>query len=107
MVHPSTLRSLKKWDAIHIEWVDILCDNTAHSVKKFVDEFRPCERKSIGYFVGLREIDGVTWLFIVDTDDRSSQAGDNGELDGEHFNAFPIAIILHLERLPIKGRPKG
>jgi hypothetical protein len=100
MVHAATLRSLKKWDAIHIEWVDIYNDDGALSAKSWVAQFKPCVRKSIGYFIGMREIDGITWLFICNTDDRAAELEDAGEKpDAEHFNAFPVPVIVEIHRL--------
>jgi hypothetical protein len=108
VVHSATLRSLRKWEAIHIEWVDIYSDDGASAAKKWVEEFKPCVRKSIGYFLGMREIDGITWLFVCNTDDRSAEREDGAEKpDAEHFNAFPVAVIVSLDRMAAKnGAPK-
>lgn len=86
---------LKKWDKLEIVWNDASVDNTATDTDKFFKEFKPCVRRTLGYYVGTRE----NYICICETDDREADVWDVTPQDCERINAIPFGMITELNIL--------
>ena len=81
----SDFKSYKLWEPIVVEWIDILVDREAHDPGEYIENYKPCVRKTAGFFLGVKH----SHLFICETDDREARTGD----DAESINAFPLCVI--------------
>lgn len=58
-----------RWDILEIEWYDAMGDSETADGAKYVAEFKPCIRRTLGYYLG----DRLDYVFICETDDRDAQ----------------------------------
>jgi hypothetical protein len=86
---------LKKWDKLEVTWIDAHVDNGSVNTESFLRDFKPCIRKSLGYFVGTR----LETLFICETDDREADVWDVLPQDCERLNSLPFGMIAEIKIL--------
>lgn len=91
---------MKKWDRIEVAWVDISCDSDAVMSEDFVQRYRLCQRKTLGYYLGERVVQGVPHIFVAETDDRASAT----DADCERVNAIMRCVV---QKIILFDRPRA
>jgi hypothetical protein len=84
-IDPTTIA---KWSHVSVKWEDAYEDTTAYNSDKFIDEYSPCLRHSIGWFLGT---DGLR-IFLTTTKDDEAQLEDGEDCEG--VTVLPVSMIL-------------
>lgn len=89
------LPNYKRWDKLEVEWEDALVADGGYDPDKYIKDFVPCIRRTLGYYIGRRK----TVLFIAETDDRASGTFNGSPQDSERINAIPFGMIRKITKL--------
>lgn len=71
---------------VAVSWEDAFVDNDPHNSKSYINNYRPCIRKTCGFFLHL----DTRGIFITETDDRQ---GCITGTDCEQITTIPLRMI--------------
>ena len=86
---------LTQFDKLCVTWEDAQVTDGGLSISKYLKEYKPCIRKTLGFFIGAK----ANTLFIAETDDREAGNWFNEALDVERVNAVPFGMITEIKVL--------
>ena len=92
------MNNLKKWDAVTVVWEDAVTRHGASNSKRYVKEYRPIIRKSIGYLIEKNS----RHVHISATDDRPSKEYD----DVDEVTTIPMGMVIEVILLVPQETPE-
>ena len=85
-----------RWDVVEVEWYDAIVESGNSDGSKYLKDFKPCIRRTLGYWLGER----IDYVFVCETDDRDAQTQPD---DVERINAIYRPMIKSI-KLFAKGK---
>ncbi len=86
---------LTRFDRLEVTWEDAQVTDGGLNIVRYLKDFKPCIRKTLGYFIG-SVFDN---LLIAETDDRNANNWFNEPSDVERINSIPTGMIREIKIL--------
>src|ERR1035438_1733563 len=83
---------LTKFDKLEVVWEDAQVTDGGLNIARYLRDFKPCIRKTLGYFIGSISNN----ILIAETDDREANNWYNEPSDVERVNSIPIGMIQNI-----------
>jgi len=77
---------VEKWTLLEVFWTDAFCNSDGVNSVEFVASYKPCKRRTVGYYLGER----FQTIIIAETRDDGANTE---EIDCERINGIPRAMI--------------